>query len=737
MIVYRGVLHDAHLCAVIRTALRAHGFEMSGAVHQAALRDQWQRGFWFRDQALPQRLAGSVTMLDYRRIAADDPALWHQLPLMGALGFRHTRALLALLPYAPSVSDTATLLGAVFNTGIALFDYLVDESTVGTDLFLAMSPAVVEGLLDSQSNAQAELSRAARHASDPRLRLLLGIVAAFGTLAQELVRSSGNTAAGDELARCVGALFEAERAVSRGRMSRHRADDLLDALETKSALPSSTLMQIARLGMPASHPLPPRAHDAATALGHIFWRVDDLVDLLADWRTGRPSALLLKAAEQATRRGGRTLSDSDLYDVVDVTAAEVVGLVESDVFGSGRGSDQVDRALEQVRQFARETIAGWARWHDDADAPAPRVAVRRVAGCTRTCADNAVTVLLAARRDGYREAVHRLRLPRRRVDGLHHELHFGSLFQRAVVLDSLLDARSAGLQVPQAIVDAEAMTLLRCKHPEARGGWSYLPTIPELPPDADDLGQVLRVLARIGGPALAFACDDAVRLALDAAGAQGGLPTWILEPHCRSSADRRMRAYLGVIGGTGVHPEVVANLLQGLLLYEPERYRAPILRAIGYLESMQDARGSWRSQWYAGPYYGTYQVAAVLHAVTPSSAALERARRFLVEDQRHDGGWGEGEAAPLSSALAVLALKAAGAGGEDTAIERGIRYLTGTQRADGSWPAHSWIRFKTLDGDETHGSQTITTAYALKALTTCVTDVAAVRGEREERAFAS
>ena len=737
MIVYRGVPHTSHMYAVIRTALRAHGFEMSGAVYQAALRDQWQRGFWFRDQALPQYLAGSVTMLDYRRIAADDPALWHQLPLMGALGYRHTRALLALLPSAPPVNDAAALLGAVFNTGIALFDYLVDESSVGTDLFHALTPAIVEGLLDPQSHAQAELSRAARHASDPRLRLLLGIVAAFGTLAQELVRSSGNPAAGNELARCVGALFEAERAVSRGPTSRQRAGDLLTALETKSALPSSTLMQIAWLGTRASRPLPPRANHAATALGHIFWRMDDVVDLLADWRTGTPSALLLKAEEQVTRRGGRTLSDSDLYDLVDVTAAEVVELLESDVFGSGRGSDQVDRALEQVRRFARETIAGWARWHDHADASAARVATRRMPGRSRTCADKAVAMLLGARQDGYREAVHRLRLPRGSVDRLHHELHPGSLFQRAVVLDSLLDARSAGLHVPEAIVDAEAMTLLRFKHPEARGGWSYLPTIPELPPDADDLGQVLRVLARIGGPALAFACDDAIRLALDAAGAQGGFPTWILEPHCRSSADRRMRAYLRVIGGAGVHPEVVANLLQGLLLYEPERYRVPILRAIGYLESMQDARGSWRSEWYAGPYYGTYQVAAVLQAVTPQSAALGRARRFLVEDQRPDGGWGEGEAAPLPSALALLALNAAGAGGEDAAIERGIRYLTVTQQADGRWPAHPWIQFKTLDGGETHGNQTITTAYALKALTTCVTRLATARGEREERAFVS
>ena len=734
MVVYRGVLHDQHLYAVIRTALRAHGFALSDAGYRAASREQWRVGFWWRDRGLPQCLAGAVTLADYGRIAAEDPRLWHQLPLMGALGYRQTQALLGLMRPAQPQHHAAAVLGAVFNTGIALFDYLVDESSLGGALFDAVNPDIVGGLLDPASGAQAELARAGRLATDPRLRLLLAIVGAFATLSQRLVGSGGNHAAGRDLSQLVAALFHAERAVSVGRAARANPGDLLPALETKSALPSLTLLHIAMIGSSAPSPLTTRARQAAAALGHVLWRVDDLVDLLTDCRTGSPSALLQAVAEQVAARGGSTASDGDLYDVVDVTAAEIVDLLGSGVFGSERSSDPLERALSRVGDFARETVAGWTRWHEDAGLRPAAVVGGDLGRTARTCAADAVDMLLAAQRDGYREAVHQLRFPRHGAHGLAHETHGAMLFQRAVVLDSLLDARSAGLDVPQRVVDSEAVTLLRLKHRYVRGGWNYLPQVPEIPPDADDLGQVLQVLVRVGGDALAFTCEEPVRLALDAAQSHGGFPTWIFDPRGRSAADRRMRAYLNVIGGAGVHPDVVANLLQGLLLYGPDRYRAAMLRALAYLESTQDERGAWPSQWYAGPYYGTYRVAAVFAALAPHAKALDRACRFLVDDQRPDGGWGEAASEPLSTALAVLALSAAGGRGQHDAIARGVEYLAATERADGGWAASPWIAFETQDGIETHGSRTIATAFSLKALVagsrSCATRRVAARSAR-------
>jgi squalene cyclase len=238
--------------------------------------------------------------------------------------------------------------------------------------------------------------------------------------------------------------------------------------------------------------------------------------------------------------------------------------------------------------------------------------------------------------------------------------------------------------------------------------------VPELPPDADDLGQVLQVLSRLGGNALAATCEEPLRLVLDGADADGGFSTWILDPRGRSPADARVRAYLPVMGGWGKHAEVIANLLQGLLLHDPGRYAEPLARGAAYLESVQAADGSWASRWYRGPFYGTYRALAVLTALRPADApALARARAFLHGSRHDDGSFGEDGNGPLSTGLAALALASLG---EPAATEDAIRTLLGLQEADGGWPACPWIVFGTTDGQEVYGSRTITTAFCLKAL---------------------
>jgi hypothetical protein len=42
------------------------------------------------------------------------------------------------------------------------------------------------------------------------------------------------------------------------------------------------------------------------------------------------------------------------------------------------------------------------------------------------------------------------------------------------------------------------------------------------------------------------------------------------------------------MGGWGVHSEVMANLLYGLILYDPVRYQEAMLPAVRYLESVQN-----------------------------------------------------------------------------------------------------------------------------------------------------
>ncbi|MDP9350581.1 MAG: hypothetical protein M3P51_03440, partial [Chloroflexota bacterium] len=141
------------------------------------------------------------------------------------------------------------------------------------------------------------------------------------------------------------------------------------------------------------------------------------------------------------------------------------------------------------------------------------------------------------------------------------ETHSAFVFQRAIVLDGLLDAHATGHSVPQSLLATEALTILCEKHPDVPGGWNYILEVTELPPDGDDLGMVLQVLCRTAGPALASACDEAIRLAPAQMGPDGGIPTRILDPDGRTALDETMRAYVDLTESSGVHPDVVENLL--------------------------------------------------------------------------------------------------------------------------------------------------------------------------------
>ena len=160
----------------------------------------------------------------------------------------------------------------------------------------------------------------------------------------------------------------------------------------------------------------------------------------------------------------------------------------------------------------------------------------------------------------------------------------------------------------------------------------------------------------------------------------------------------------------------MANFAYGLLLVDRVRFEAPLQNIAAYLESAQNSDGSWTSKWYDGPYYGTFRAAAVLKDLLPAGSSMDRARAFVLSRQRHDGSWGEASTEPLSTALALLALDELGMAHEH-AFARGIEYLTSAQHRTARWSACRWIRFPTVDGEVVYGSETMTTAFCLKALT--------------------
>lgn len=297
--------------------------------------------------------------------------------------------------------------------------------------------------------------------------------------------------------------------------------------------------------------------------------------------------------------------------------------------------------------------------------------------------------------------------------------HGTDLFQRAIIAEIFCGAVEIAGEGLRPFLNHEAAYLVSCRSAPPVGGWSYFPDRPEEPPDADDLGQVMQVLLRTGRRRDVVEPAESALAVLfrDNAYEDGSFDTWIIPAVGRTPLHELQATNAAKFRGdrTG---EVVANLLYALVLYDPKRFDDRIRRGVSFLETHQDAEGSWSSFWYVGPFYGTYVCLRLLAVAAPGSPAVARGVDFLRRAEREDGGWGIGEASdPLSTSLALLGL-ALGAGREalePARVEKALSFLRAGRQEDGGWAAVPFITMPQLEHNPTYASRTLTTAYVLKA----------------------
>lgn len=340
----------------------------------------------------------------------------------------------------------------------------------------------------------------------------------------------------------------------------------------------------------------------------------------------------------------------------------------------------------------------------------------------RTAAARGLDFLLGEQERGYPEAAHILTFPRPTARGVAFETHSTTLFQRLIILDTLLDASADGWDVPLEVIAAEVDHLVGTAHPTVRGGWSYLPALPNFPPDADDLGAALRVAARVNDERLEALCRDAVDVALESVNTDGSVNTWLIDRCDDSAAMQDVKRCVQVIGGLGAHVEVVANLATGLSVFagrQDEFCDARLGQLYGYLVAAQNPDGSWPSKWYWGKLYSTYRAVEALREVKAREAA--KGIHCVKSLQNTDGSWHRARGTALDTAFGLLTLAMSADPGEDReAIAMGQSCLLQLQRRDGSWPSCPFVKMETRGGTLSYGSRSVTTAFAVQALRAAV-----------------
>ena len=314
----------------------------------------------------------------------------------------------------------------------------------------------------------------------------------------------------------------------------------------------------------------------------------------------------------------------------------------------------------------------------------------------------------------FQETVHVLPFPPEQGFRSPEPMHSGDTFARAIIADAFCDADPLVEGQLARLIDAEIAEILAQRRMHGVGGWSYFPTVIELPPDADDLAQVITLLARTRRWSdLRELCMVPLQVLLrDCAHEDGSFETWIIPATDRSDEEQLQAEWVAKAWGSGADVEVVANVIHALGLLG-SGFAREIERGIEFLRSRQERDGSWSSSWYWGPYYGTYATLRVLDSPVAVS--------MLTASQRDDGGWGiDGTSDPLSTALALCALSSADALTLPL-LERAYSFLQRSALPDGGWQACPFIRMNlgratgNVHQVLSYGSRCVTSAYVLKA----------------------
>ncbi len=299
------------------------------------------------------------------------------------------------------------------------------------------------------------------------------------------------------------------------------------------------------------------------------------------------------------------------------------------------------------------------------------------------------------------------------------EIHVSDTFQRALINECLITASQKNNLDLNSFIEKECTYLLGLQNKDKIGVWSYFPTVKEIAPDIDDLGQMIQLFCSINKQNLVGThCDKAINIVLsDRFRKDGGIETWIIPRNGQTKIQQKQELFNKTKWGEGPDLEVVANFIYALQVYQPHRYKKQIKKSIDYILKHQNKEGFWVSRWYYGNYYGIYVCLRLLKCFDIQfQKNVKKALNYIKNNQSFDGGFSLNNrepSDPLSTSLALLSLSFFEKK-DSLSVKRAKKYLISSQNDGGFWSEVDFIMPKV---HEPYKSKTLTTAFVLKALT--------------------
>jgi hypothetical protein len=243
---------------------------------------------------IPKALEACSMPVDdlFRALSEDHPVLWNRLYGPAAFGYTQGELLFELKKGDVDLRQEAAKIASIFNLGISIFDYILDETPAGSRVFDDVTVGFLQDLMDlSKAPSSAVIAR--RMDSYGSLeRILFALIIAFFRACRCLYQQKRNTRAWNDLSLFILKMYNAEQ-----KCFGLKTDEIiydtqqLSDLKCKSALPT-TISLICEMFFDEDREQSPSIEHICDTLSSIFWLADDLSDLVKDLNTGVPNCAL-------------------------------------------------------------------------------------------------------------------------------------------------------------------------------------------------------------------------------------------------------------------------------------------------------------------------------------------------------------------------------------------------------------------------------------------------------------
>lgn len=276
--------------------LFSSGFHIDEKQYTDFMDNQKKYGNDILYQQLPDFLYGNlpntVKILEKTELIA--PGLWNRLNTAASFGYNFAVHAHNIGRGAKNNLREVAFSAALFNTGIALFDYVLDELPEGLVIFDFINENY---LIDIKGHLIKPLS--VLHTGNSLnviIQLLFILVDAFIISVHQLYIISGNNKKWSEICNTLLKLFAAEKAMTRIDIKAALNDYRnFETIKYKSVMPFVMINMISELTThPASNKQENEVDQLCKLIGNIFWITDDISDIAVDIKNNVPGYITIK-----------------------------------------------------------------------------------------------------------------------------------------------------------------------------------------------------------------------------------------------------------------------------------------------------------------------------------------------------------------------------------------------------------------------------------------------------------